>query len=77
MLDEQDLSLGPSQAAEFSVPCPGRCGRGAFDFGGKIAEAVSAMLPSSETSAQCTESLHVASSEVCGCEVRCRIEIVY
>jgi hypothetical protein len=77
VLDEKDLSLGPLEAAVFSVPCPGRCGRGVFDFGSKIAETVNAMLPLSESSAKCSALLYAASPVPCGCEIRCRMEIDY
>ena len=77
VLDEKKLIFGPSDAAVFTVPCPGRCGRGSFDFGGKIAETVNAGLLFSESNAKCLESLYMASPETCGCEIRCRMEMDY
>lgn len=77
MLDQQTMSLGPTDAAVFTVPCPGRCGRGSFDFGGKIAETVGAGLLLSESSAKCPESLYAGSPETCGCEIKCRMEADY
>lgn len=77
VLDEKALVFGPSEAATFTVACPGRCGIGSFDFGGKIADAVGAGLPVSEGSAKCPEALYAGAAEACGCEVRCRMEIDY
>ena len=45
ILDDKSLSLGPSDIPSFTVPCPGRCGRGSFDFSERIAETTSARLP--------------------------------
>jgi len=76
-LDEKHLDLKPGDAAIFTVPCPGRCGRGSFDFSKKAAETVEARLPASDSSAKCQEPLYAGSAEVCGWEARCRMEIEY
>ncbi|MBI4387071.1 MAG: hypothetical protein HY551_06790 [Elusimicrobia bacterium] len=77
VLNEQSLSITPSEAAVFSVSCPGRCGQGAFDFTKKITETVDASLPLSESSAKCMEPFYADSPDTCGCEIKCRMEIEY
>ena len=77
LLDEKSLSLGPGDPCLFSVPCPGRCGNGSFDFSGKVEETVKALLPASESSAKCAKPLFAGASEVCGCEIKCRMELDY
>lgn len=76
-LDEKRLDLRPSDAAIFTVDCPGRCGRGVFDLGDKIAEAVGGRKAVSESATKCMETLYAGSPETCGWEVRCRLEIEY
>lgn len=76
-LDEKRWDLRPSDAAIFTVACPGRCGRGSFDFGEKIAEAVDGRQAVSDSAVKCPESLFGGSPEACGWEVRCRLEIDY
>lgn len=77
VLDEKTLDLGPSDATAFMAPCPGRCGRGSFDFSSRIAEAVDRRLPAAELSEACREPLFAGSPEACGCQARCRVEIEY
>jgi len=77
IIDEKNISLDPSDAAVFTVGCPGRCGQGSFDFSGKVAEAVTALLPVSESSAKCAKPLYASATETCGCEVKCRMELAY
>jgi len=77
LLDEKTLTMGPSDPCLFSVPCPGRCGSGSFDFSGKAEEAVGARLASSESSGKCAKPIFVGSSSLCGCEIKCRMEVNY
>ncbi|MBI5629922.1 MAG: hypothetical protein HY921_03445 [Elusimicrobia bacterium] len=77
ILEERDLSLAPSDAAIFTVPCPGRCGHGTFNFALKAAETIAAQFPLSESGAKCPEALYASSVETCGCEIKCRMEIEY
>jgi len=76
-LDEKTMTLGPDAPLLFTVPCPGMCGRGSFNFGTKIAETVEAALPFSESGAKCPEPLYAGSADACGCEVRCRMDVDY
>ena len=76
-LDKRSFSLGPASATEFSQPCPGRCGRGSFDLGTKIAESVLAKLPLSEASIKCAETLYAGAAETCGVVVKYRLELEY
>lgn len=77
VIDEKTLMLGPSDAAVFTVSCPGRCGKGTFNFAGKLEEAAGAGLAFCEASAKCPESLYASSIESCGCEIKCRMDIDY
>ncbi len=74
VLEERDLSMGPQEAAAFTLPCPGRCGRGQFDLAAKIAEAVAARVPLFEFSLPCAEPYFSAKAEPCGCELRGRAQ---
>lgn len=77
MIDEKRLALRSTDAAIFSVSCPGRCGQGTFDFSGKVAEAVDRRLPVSECGAKCGEPLYAGSAETCGLQIKCRLELDY
>ncbi len=76
-LDTKHMSLGPTDAANFKVACPGRCGRGSFEFGVKIADSVAARLPVVEASGKCSEPMYPGSAEACGCQAKCRLEFDY
>jgi hypothetical protein len=77
LLDQKSLSMGPEDPCLFSTPCPGRCGTGSFDFSGKVEETAAARLPASESSGKCAKPIFVGSSELCGCEIKCRMEVDY
>ena len=77
VLDTKNLDLKPSDAAIFTIACPGRCGQGSFDFRAKIAEMLGARLAVSDSGAKCQETLYPGAAQVCGWEVRCRMEIEY
>ena len=76
-LNEETVTLGPCDPAAFTLPCPGRCGKGSFDFTDKLKETAGAGLAFSEASAKCPESLYASSLEACGCEIKCRMDIEY
>ena len=77
VLEEKTVSFGPMDSCEFTVPCPGRCGRGSFDFTLSIERAVSSRNPQLESSGKCLESLYADSVEKCGCELKYAAVISY
>jgi hypothetical protein len=77
VLEETNQTLGPSDSAQFTVDCPGRCGSGSFNFVKKITETIAARLPFSESGAKCTEPIYAGAKEACGVEIKCRMEIDY
>lgn len=77
VLEEKTLSLGLSDPCRFTVPCPGRCGVGVFDFTAKLESGVLAGDAVVEAGGKCQQPLYAGSPEVCGCEVKCRMEFSY
>lgn len=63
--------------ADFAVACPGRCGQGSFNLEGKIQSVIESNAPSAEASGTCQEPLYAGASEVCGVQLKCRIEVQY
>lgn len=76
-LSEETRSFEAKDICKLAVPCPGRCGNGSFDLAGKIEAVVLAEQPVSEASGLCKKPLYAGAADVCGCELRCKIEIVY
>lgn len=74
VLDRKTLVFGPSDVCDFSVPCPGRCGVGSFDLAAKIKAVIEAREAISESSGTCQQPLYAGSPNVCGLELKCRIE---
>ena len=77
LLEEKDLAFKPGDTAIFTAACPGRCGRGVFDLSEKIAAMVGERLGEAEDAQTCPETIFGGSAQVCGGELRCRIEIDY
>jgi hypothetical protein len=75
--DQQKRDFGPSSPCDFAVPCPGRCGVGSFDLAAKVALVVESKQAVSESTGICQEPLFAGATEVCGFQLRCRIEIAY
>lgn len=75
---EQDTRVfGQSDPCDFQVSCPGRCGVGSFNLEAKINKVVTDRQTTSESSGKCQEPLYGGSSDLCGCELRCKMEIDY
>jgi len=75
LLDEKVLDLKASDPYRFDVACPGRCGTGNFDFSEAVANAVAKRQTLAESGASCRDPLFAGSSETCGCQVKCRMEL--
>lgn len=75
--DQQTRDFGPASTCDFSVPCPGRCGVGSFDLAAKVASVVETKQAVSESTGTCQEPLFAGATEVCGFQLRCKIEIAY
>ena len=76
-IDQQTRVFGPSDICDFSVPCPGRCGTGAFDLAAKIQAVVETRQALSESSGLCKVPLFAGSPDACGLQLKCRVEVRY
>lgn len=76
LLQDDHLEYGPNDPINFMIPCPGGCGDGKTDLQSKIEHVVRQHLTSGEGHAQCGRQLY-SNTELCGCEVRCQIRVVY
>lgn len=77
LAEPETRSFKASDRADFSVPCPGRCGQGSFNVEGKVQSMIEANAPSAEASGTCQEPLYAGATEVCGVRLKCRIDIQY
>ena len=74
VLEERTNALAPSDPLRFTVGCPGRCGIGSFDFSAKFEQSLGERLASFDCSGKCEQPLYAGSREICGCELKCRVE---
>ena len=77
LLEEKVMDLKPNDTYRFDAPCPGRCGSGHFDFSEAIANAVAKHRNLSESGGVCPEPIFAGSTQTCGCQAKCRIELDY
>lgn len=77
LLDEKTVTLGPNDAFTFTAACPGRCGQGSFDIGARVELAITKAQPACEATAKCQQHLYAGSTELCGCELRAKMEFEY
>ena len=77
LLSQETRVFGPSDSCNFSAPCPGTCGVGDFDLAGKVAKVVESRQGLVETSGLCQERLFAGSKDLCGTQLKCRLEIEY
>ncbi|MCX5787494.1 MAG: hypothetical protein NTX64_03130 [Elusimicrobia bacterium] len=77
LAEHQTRVFKPEDRADFSVPCPGRCGQGTFNLAAKVQSVVEARQPVSEGTGICQEPLFAGSADVCGVKLVCRIEAAY
>ena len=75
LLEEKVLDLKPTDPYRFDMSCPGRCGSGHFDFSAAVANAVNRRQPVVESGGVCPDPLFAGSSQTCGCQAKCRIEL--
>jgi hypothetical protein len=75
-LDERDMIVEQQDEADFRVDCPS-CGDGRMDLEGKIKDVVSRKQTSADAKGRCNSVLFAGSSDVCGTELRCRINVAY
>jgi hypothetical protein len=74
---DEILEFGPSDLANFDVSCVGPCGDGKMDLAGKISDMMSKRETTSEARGKCQRVVYAGTGEVCGHELRCRIDIAY
>ncbi|HAM36088.1 MAG TPA: hypothetical protein DEB40_11655 [Elusimicrobia bacterium] len=77
VLEEKTLELNPGDTCSFQASCPGRCGTGSFDFSEAVTNVVNRRQPLAESSAPCKEPIFAGSNEICGCQLKCRMECEY
>ena len=77
-LDGETRVLGPSDACDFTAPCPGRCGGyGVFDFTPAFTSAIASKRSSADANGTCQQPLFPGSPEACGMHLSCRMNVVY
>ncbi len=76
VIGEETRAFGASDRFDFSAPCPGSCGEGTFDLEGRIAKMVEGREASAEANGKCQRQRY-GSPDPCGCELNCRIDVVY
>jgi hypothetical protein len=76
-LGEETRAFEPDDSCDFALSCPGRCGVGSFNLQAKVDSVVTNRQAVSESSGKCQEPLYGGSPEICGCELRCKMEVVY
>ena len=69
--------IGAENGCEFTVPCPGRCGRGVFDVTEMVTAAVEARNPQAQAGAVCQEPFLPGLPDVCGVKLDCRLEVTF
>lgn len=74
---EEKRTFNPNDPCVFSVPCPGRCGVGAFDLAGKLADVLAAHEPTSKATGICQEPLYAGAAARCECRLECSIDASY
>ena len=77
VLGQEKRVFSSLDICNFSTPCPGKCGVGEFDLAAKIDLVIAAHELVSESSGVCQERLYVGSRDICGCQLKCRLDIVY
>lgn len=77
LMDQQTRVFNPPDACDFAVSCPGRCGRGSFDLAAKVRAVLESRQGRSDSSGTCAETLYPGSKEICGFNLRCRMEAMY
>lgn len=70
-LEEIEDSIGPDDAFQIAVDCPGRCGSGSFDFAPVVADALSRGDEQGALQIPCGEPLYGGGPEACGCVAKC------
>ena len=77
ILEEKTWALGPMDSAVFKTSCPGRCGKGTFDFTAFINATVEATQGEASNSFVCGEMMSAGAADTCGCEARFKLELEY
>lgn len=75
--DRETRVIAADGACAFTVPCPGRCGRGTFDLTEMVTAAVEARRAEAQASAVCQEPFVPGLPDPCGYKLECRLEARY
>ena len=78
ILDQEVRELAASDPCDFTAACPGRCGGVAtFDFSAKVTSILQSRQPAGQANGTCQQPLYAGSPDVCGLQLRCKIEADY
>lgn len=77
VLGSEIRDFRPGDPCNFSAACPGQCGVGKFNLEGKIEKVIEGREVRAEGTGKCQEPLYAGAASVCGCELKCKIEINY
>ena len=77
VLGSEVRDFKPQDACNFSAACPGQCGVGSFNLEAKIEKVIEGREMHSEGTGKCQEPLYAGAASVCGCELKCKIEVSY
>lgn len=75
-LQVNHVEYTPSDSVDFMVPCPGGCNDGQTNLKEKISSIVQSQSDSGQGRAKCAQQLF-SSSDLCGCELECQIQLNY
>lgn len=65
--EEQSRTIGPTDAVDFSAPCPGRCGgeRGSFDLTKELLSAIESGRTQAQGRIVCQETMNISTVGPC------------
>lgn len=76
LLQDEHREYGPNDPVNFLETCPGGCWEGKTNLQGKIESIVRQRHSDGRGQARCAEQLY-GSSDPCGCEIDCKVSVVY
>lgn len=76
-LGQETREFGKDDRCRLVVSCPGQCGVGFFNLEGKVSQVIESKSAVSESSGKCQEPLYAGASSLCGCMLKCALQVVY
>jgi hypothetical protein len=74
-LEESEDTLGPDDAFQIGVDCPGRCGSGKFDFAPAVSDALARGDDGGALEIPCGETLYGGGPDACGCVAKLEFSV--